>query len=101
MKYLNKKSEIPTLTDENSTASNNRQKAEMLNQFVSKCYNHSVPPLNFADLDDLYPAEDDSESILYSREEIQHHLETLDISKSNGISTRMLEAVAKKTLHHL
>ena len=56
----------------------------MLNQFFSKCYNHSVPPLNFADLDDLDPAEDNSDGILCSREEIQHHLETLDNSKSNG-----------------
>ena len=99
VKYLTKKKpEIPTLTDEKNTASNNFQKAEMLNQFFSKCHNHLVPPLNFADLDDLDPAEDDTEGILCSREEVQHHLETLDISKSNGpdgISARMLKAVAK------
>ena len=27
------------------------KKAKMLNQFFSKCYNYSIPPLNFSDLD--------------------------------------------------
>ena len=55
VKYLNKKRvkfppsqmirvQHPTTSEDNkSTASDNFQKAEMLNQFFSKCYNHSVP----------------------------------------------------------
>ena len=54
------------------------KKAEMLNNYFSNCLNHSVPPLSFADRDDLDAVElTDIDDIL------------------DGISARMLRETAK------
>ena len=48
MKYLKKKgATIPSLTDSTSqTATSGAQKADMLNNFFSQCFNHAFPPLS-------------------------------------------------------
>ena len=67
----------------------------MLNSLFTKSFNN---PLNFADLDSLKSTnEDDLGGILCHVQEVQHYLETLDTSKSNGcdgISARMLRSTA-------
>ena len=67
----------------------------MLNK---KCFNNSLPPLSFSDLDDLnIPNERDIDDIQCTVDEVQHLLKSLDISKSNGpdgISARMLKETA-------
>ena len=68
----------------------------MLNSLFTKSFNNSLSPLSFADLDSLKPTnEDDLEGILCHVQEVQHYLETLDTSKSNGcdgISARILKS---------
>ena len=70
----------------------------MLNNYFKKCFNNSLPPLSFSDLDDLnIPNERDIDDILCTVDEVQHLLKSLDISKSNGpdgISARMLKETA-------
>ena len=98
VKSLNKKkTTIPTLSENGNYASMNYEKAEMLNSIFNKSYNCSIPPLNFADLDELDPVEDNFSNILCTVEEVKLNLENLDVSKSNGpdgISARMLKGVA-------
>ena len=95
VKSLNKtKTTLPTLSENGNYASTNYEKAEMLNSIFNKSYNCSIPPLNFADLDELDPVKD---NILCTVEEVKLNLENLDVSKSNGpdgISARMLKGVA-------
>ena len=45
-----------------------------------------MSPLHFADLDDLDPVDEylHTEDILCTVEEVEHHLQTLDVSKANG-----------------
>ena len=45
-KKLNKKSSIPTLSFNSSSASTPFLKANMINQFFCNCFNLSVPPLS-------------------------------------------------------
>ena len=54
IKSLNQhKTSIPTLVEDNKFASSNSEKAEILNNFFSHSFNFTVPPLSFADCDDL------------------------------------------------
>ena len=47
VKYLNKQqSTIPVLHHQGVTASSSTEKANMLNNFFSECFNKSCPPLN-------------------------------------------------------
>ena len=55
----------------NTEVYTSKDKAEVLNTYFSKCLNHSVPPLSFADLDDLQPADD--EQIVCTVEEVQQY----------------------------
>ena len=98
VKSLNKKkTTIPTLSENGNYASTNYEKAEMLNSIFNKSYNCSIPPLNFADMDELDSVEDNFSNILCTVEEVKLNLENLDVSKSNGpdgILARMLKGVA-------
>jgi hypothetical protein len=59
IKSFNKqKVSMPTLLENNTTASSSHEKAQMLNNFFSKCFNHSLPALSFADRDDLDPVDE-------------------------------------------
>ena len=49
------------------------KKAEMLNSFFHKCFNHSMSLLHFADLDDLDPVD---EYLICTVEEVEQYLAT-------------------------
>ena len=76
----------------------------MLNSLFTKSFNNSLSPLSFADMDSLKSTnEDDLEGILCHVQEVQHYLETLDTSKSNGcdgISARMLKSTAPSKVQY-
>ena len=97
-KLNNSSSSIPTLLHNNSTASSDKEKASMLNQFFSNCFNRSEPPLDTSDIEqmrvhpDLCPPE-----LLCSDEEILELLQALDTNKASGpdgIAARMLKSTA-------
>ena len=47
VKFLNKKqSSIPTLSKDSCVASTGPEKANLLNAYISECFNRSVPPLS-------------------------------------------------------
>ena len=101
VKFLNKKqSSIPTLSDDSREASTGSEKANLLNDYFSKCFNSAVPPLSNVDVETL-PQPTDYASLppelLCNEESICELLESLDTSKSNGpdgISARMLKHTA-------
>ena len=100
MKNLSRrKTSIPTLCECGTNASTKYEKAEMLNSFFSKCLNHTVPPLSFADRDNLDDVQlTDIDDILCTVEYVEHQLLKLDTSKANGpdgISARMLKGTTK------
>ena len=85
VKYLNKQqSSIPTLTDEDGVeATSASQKADMLNSFFSKYFNHRSAPLR--DGDNSFCPLDDHPSELYCHEDqVCELLCGLDTSKSSG-----------------
>jgi hypothetical protein len=92
-------SSVPVLVHDCGKASTSQEKADILSEYFKKCFNSSIYPLMFADLDtfgtDLNSCPDD---FLCSVEEVQHLLKTFDVSKSSGpdgISARMLKPVAQ------
>ena len=73
------------------------EKAAMLNTFFGKCFNNSLPPIGFPDLDEMGHTDQCIEDFLCTVEEVQWLINRLDTAKSNGpdgISARMLKAVA-------
>ena len=95
----NHSSSIPVLVQGSEKAFSSKEKAGVLSDVFRKSLNFSIPPLTFADLDH-FKIELNScpEEFLCTVEEIQHLLETLDVSKSSGpdgISARMLKSVAQ------
>ena len=60
----------------------NLDKGEMLNYQFQKCFNSSLPPLSFSDLDELpVPNDHDIDDILCTVEEVELLLTLLDTSK--------------------
>ena len=98
MKYLNKQqSTIPTFVDEyNVEATDNFEKADMLNSFLSKCFNPSGSLEE--NTGSCTESSDESVGDLYCEvEHVEELLLKVDISKSNGldgISGRMLKCTA-------
>ena len=78
-------SSIPVLVHDCGKASTSQEKADILSEFFKKCFNSSILPLTFADFD-TFGTESNScpDDFLCSIEEMQHLLETLDVSKSSG-----------------
>ena len=68
-KKLNKKSSIPTLSFNSSSASTPFLKANMINQFFCNCFNLSVPPLSTAS-GDPGSSEDSPSYLLCSNVEV-------------------------------
>ena len=60
-KYLNKQSSvIPTLQDcDRNTVQDDKEKATLLNDFFSQCFNHSHPPFSAANYDNLFHSSPD------------------------------------------
>ena len=94
VKFLNKKQKsIPTLTLGDTTASTDREKANLLNSFFHSCFNTSHLPISSpAESSIVSPIE-----FLCTEEEVFDLLVSLDVSKANGpdgISARMLKFTA-------
>ena len=90
-KALNKgKSTISTFSNGSATACTDSDKAEMLGNYFSTCFNHIKPLLSSTHCPPDCPFLDD---FLCTEEEIHLYLSNLDISRatgSDGISARML-----------
>ena len=101
VKYLNKsQSSIPVLSRGNSLACTDSEKADMLGNDFSSCFNQAVPPLIPEDhsMYGAVPCNSIPEVYLCSVNEIYHSLSTLDASKATGpdkISAHMLKATAR------
>ena len=99
VKYLNKQqSTIPTLSYHDATAESDSEKASLLNEFFSTCFNRDIPPLSPADADlhtvrhDLCP-----DGLLCTADKVLFLITSLDSSKANGpdgISAQMLKGTA-------
>ena len=97
-KMLNKnKPSIPALVRNGCTASKNSDKAAMLNNFFSECFNTALPPLSacedYADPSDF----ESTDTLLCTEEEVYKMITSLDTSKANGpdgISAKMLKGTA-------
>ena len=91
-------SAIPTLQQNNQAASSSIDKANLLNNFFSSCFNHQQPPLTKSDLD-KFPVDPDQcpDDLLCHEDDVVQLLSSLDINKASGpdnISARMLKATA-------
>ena len=91
-------SAIPTLQQNNQAASSSIDKANLLNDFFSSCFNHQQPPLTKSDLD-KFPVDPDQcpDNLLCHEDDVVQLLSSLDINKASGadnISARMLKATA-------
>ena len=99
MKYLRKEQNtIPVLSHNGSSAHNDNDKANMLNNFFSQCFNTKLPPLTPCDCHRFTTSGECPENILCTEEEIIHLLKNIDVSKSSGpdrISGRMLKGTAR------
>ena len=98
MKYLWKEQNtIPVLSHNGSSAHNDNDKANMLNNLFSQCFNTKLPPLTPRDCHRFTTSGECPENILCTEEEIIHLLQNIDVSKSSGpdrISGRMLKGTA-------
>lgn len=96
VKFLNKnQNTIPTLSQGDIVASTSTDKANMLNEFFSSCFNTDFPPLT-----PLFKQNQNSfteELMFCTEDEICHLLLTLDVAKASGpdgISPMMLKHTA-------
>ena len=99
MKYLHKQtSSIPNLSYNNVVSSMDQEKANMLNDYFSKCFNRSQTPLQTTHCLNYPLADDCPDEILCTESEVTALLMTLDIAKASGpdgISARMLRETAE------
>ena len=99
IKYLSKQqSTIPILTYQDTTAKCDLEKASLLNEFSSTCFNRDIPPLSPVDNDhhtlqyNLCP-----DQLLCTVGEVLFLIKSLDLSKANGpdgTSAQMLKGTA-------
>ena len=98
MTYLRKEQNtIPVLSHNASSAHNDNDKANMLNNFFSQCFNTKLHPLTPRDCHRFTTSGECPENILCTEEEIIHLLQNIDASKSSGpdrISCQMLKGTA-------
>ena len=90
-------SSIPVLERNNVTAIKNSDKATMLNQYFSECFNKAQPPLSSGDSFNNEGMNECPEDFLCTEEEVFDMLASLDVSKANGpdgISAKMLKGTA-------
>ena len=88
---------IPTLNHSGNTANSDSEKASMLNNFFSSCFNKCVPPIiPGSDLERLDPSACPLD-LLCTEDEVLELLLALDTNKANGpdnISAKMLKSTA-------
>ena len=98
IKYLSKQqSGIPALHHHDKIAESDYEKASMLNEFFSTCFNTAVPPLSMNDDDFTVQNDRCPEELLCSDEEVLYFIMSMDLQKANGpdgISAKMLKGVA-------
>ena len=93
-------SSIPILKDSQEKAvHDDTEKATLLNEFFSSCFNNAQPPLNMSHYNEFNQPDQDScpEQLLCTEDEILEMLLSLDTTKSNGpdgISAIMLKQTA-------
>ena len=101
-KLLTKKtSSIPILKDGEKVVENDLDKATLLNNYFSQCFNQSVSPLTDDDISmfDSINLLLCPEEFLCTEDEVLELLLSLDTKKANGrdgISARMLKSTASK-----
>ena len=97
-KLLNKTpSSIPVISNNNSTACTNVDKAELLNSFFASCFNKSHLPLDESDYQSISCTEGIPEELLCDEGFVLKHLTSLNTSKATGpdkISALMLKMTA-------
>ena len=87
VKYLNKShNSIPVLRDGNSEARSDGDKADMLGDFFSKCFNQEVPPLfqNNSAGSLNHTIHTIPDHLICTEDEVHYFLSKLDISKATG-----------------
>ena len=98
VKYLNKnQSPVPIFSQGNTLACTDSEKADMLGNYFSSCFNLAISPLTIED-HGAVPCNNIPEVYLCSVVWIYHSLSTLDTSKTTGpdkISAHMLKATAR------
>ena len=98
MKYLRKEqSTIPTLQLGDRCADNDLDKANMLNNHFSNCFNTSLPPGPYESAEHLHLLEGSQEHLLCTEDDVLDLLQNIDVSKASGqdqISGRMLKDTA-------
>ena len=98
VKYLNKTpSGIPVLVYENVEANTDKEKADLLNNFFSSCFNTYASPVSVPDFPPCSTMESDILSIQCSVEEVGCFLSALQLGKASGpdgISPHMLKNTA-------
>ena len=100
VKYLNKQqSTIPTLHYQDTAAESDSEKASLLNECFSACFNRDIPPLSPADDDHhtVHLVHAQMSSLVHAADEVLFLIMSLDPSKANGpdgISAQMLKGTA-------
>ena len=98
VKNLNgRQSSIPTLNHYGDTATSDSEKATMLNNFFSSCFNESIPPITPTCDSERLEQIDCPPKLLCTEDEVLELLLALDTSKANGpdnISAKMLKSTA-------
>ena len=96
IKVLNPSSSFPTLATDNSTATDNVEKANLLNSTFISHFNNKQPPLTSADLP-LTDPNGSVDNILCSEDQVYELLTSIDTTTANGhddISAIMLKKTA-------
>ena len=95
VKVLRKQqSTIPTLHHQEATAETNYEKATMLNEYFSSCFNASVPPLSKLDVENqthIEPGSTCPEDLLCTTEEVLSYIQALDATKASDPDGNPLE----------
>ena len=93
---------MPVLHHEGTIAETDYEKADMLNNFFSSCFNTAVPPLCLHhDSASHLPCPDD---LLCTSEQMLSYIQSLDSDKASGcdgISTKMLKGTARSVAEPL
>ena len=93
----NQQSTIPTLSHQGTTAESDREKATMLNDFFSTCFNKAIPPLPPSHGACSTQGSVCPDQLLCTTSEVLSYITSLDINKANGpdrVSARMLKSTA-------
>ena len=98
VKFLNKQqSSIPPLHHQGTTANSDHEKATMLNDFFSTCFNRTVPPLVPPNVDLNLHNDECPDDLLCLEGEVLSYIRLLDAAKASGpdgLSSRKAHQIA-------